>query len=96
MVDLQKRTSKETTAGQHTRMRNMYSPHNIVFFTMWIITIVSLVVMLFNGVRSTFQFYLGRNILHVGYILALFWYLIRTGSSNKQLRARASIGEQTV
>lgn len=63
----------------------LVKPHCIALFTMWIITTVSLVVMLFNGVRNNFQFYSERNILHVGYTLALFWYLIRTGHSTKQL-----------
>jgi len=63
----------------------MYSLYHIAFFTMWIITTVSLGAMLYNGVRSTFQFYQERNILHVGYILTLLWYLIRTSPSINQL-----------
>lgn len=78
-------TKKKPETKPKLIIRDMYTPHHIAFFTMWIITTISLVVMLFNGVRSTFQFYQERNILHVGYILALFWYLIRTGSSIKQL-----------
>ena len=63
----------------------LFTPHRIALITMWVITTVSLVVMLLNGVRNNFQFYSERNILHVGYTLAFFWYLIRTGPSIKQL-----------
>jgi len=52
---------------------------------MWLLTTISLVVMLFNGVRNTDQFRAERYTLHVAYVLALFWYLIRTGPSVKQL-----------
>jgi hypothetical protein len=52
---------------------------------MWLFTTVSLVVMLSNGVRNTGQFRVERHILQVAYVLALFWYLIRTGPSVKQL-----------
>ena len=41
--------------------------------------------MLINGVRYNFQFYSERNILHVGYTLVFLWYIIRTGTSTKQL-----------
>jgi hypothetical protein len=52
---------------------------------MWLLTTVSLVVMLSNGVRNTGQFRVERYILQVAYVLALFWYLIRTGPPVKQL-----------
>jgi hypothetical protein len=52
---------------------------------MWLLTTVSLLVMLFCGVRNTGQFRVERDILQVAYVLALFWYLIRTGPSVKQL-----------
>jgi hypothetical protein len=63
----------------------LFSPHRIALITIWVITTISLVLMLHNGVRNNFQFYSERNILHVGYTLAFFWYLIRTGPSTKQL-----------
>jgi hypothetical protein len=78
-------TKKKPESTPWLIIRDMYTPHHIAFFTMWIITTVSLGAMLLNGVRSNFQFYQERNILHVGYILALFWYLIQTDSSIKQL-----------
>ena len=63
----------------------LFTPHSIALITMWLLTTVSLVVMLFNGVRNTDQFRAERYTLHVAYVLALFWYLIRTGPSVKQL-----------
>ena len=41
--------------------------------------------MLFSGVRNTCQFRVERYVLQAAYVLALFWYLIRTGPSVKQL-----------
>ena len=64
--------------------RVLFSPHSIALITMWLLTTVSLVVMLSNGVRITGQFRVERY-LQVAYVLALFWYLIRTGPSVKQL-----------
>lgn len=63
----------------------LFSPHNIALITMWLLTTVSLVLMLFSGVRNTGQFRVERYILQAAYVLALFWYLIRTGPSVKQL-----------
>ena len=65
--------------------RVWFTPHRIALITMWLITTVCLVVMLFSGVRKTGQFRVERDILQVAYVLALFWYLIRTGPSVKQL-----------
>ena len=48
-------------------------------------TTVSLLVMLFGGVRKTGQFRVERYILQAAYVLALFWYLFRTDPSVKQL-----------
>lgn len=75
----------ETCIGVRERKRTWFTPHHIALITMWLITTVTLVFMLFSGVRYNFQFYSERNLLHVGYALALLWYLIRTGSSVKQL-----------
>lgn len=65
--------------------RVLFTPHRIALVTMWLLTTVSLVVMLSNGVRNTGQFRVERYILQVAYVLALFWYLIRTGPPVKQL-----------
>jgi hypothetical protein len=65
--------------------RVLLTPHCLVLITMWLLATVSLVVMLLSGVRNTGQFRVERYILLVAYALALFWYLIRTGPSAKQL-----------
>ncbi|MCJ7567255.1 MAG: hypothetical protein MUO58_06920, partial [Anaerolineales bacterium] len=65
--------------------RVLFTPHSIAMITMWLLTTVSLVVMLSKGVRNTGQFRVERSILQVAYVLALFWYLIRTGPPVKQL-----------
>ncbi|MEW5871044.1 MAG: CPBP family glutamic-type intramembrane protease [Chloroflexota bacterium] len=65
--------------------RALFTPHTIALIILWLLSTVSLVVMLFNGVRNTGQFRSGRDTLQVVYVLALFWYLIKTGPSVKQL-----------
>jgi hypothetical protein len=65
--------------------RVLFTPHRIALITMWLITTVTLVVMLSNGVRNTGQFRVERYILQAAYVFALFWYLIRTGPSVRQL-----------
>ena len=65
--------------------RVLLTPHRIALITMWLLTTVSLVVMLFSGVRNTDQFRVERYVLQVAYVLALVWYLIRTGPSIKEL-----------
>lgn len=63
----------------------LFTPHSIALITMWLITIVSLVVMLLSGVRNTGQFLGESYILQAAYVFALFWYLIRTGPPINQL-----------
>jgi hypothetical protein len=65
--------------------RVLFTPHCIALITMWLLTSACLVVMLLSRVRNTGQFRLERDILQAAYILALFWYLVRTGPSIKQL-----------
>ena len=65
--------------------RVLFTPHSIALITMWLLTTVSFVVMLSNGVRNSGQFRVERYILQGAYVLALFWYLIRTGPPVKQL-----------
>jgi hypothetical protein len=77
--------SKAPETPPELKKRVLFTPHRIALITMWLITTVSLVVMLFSGVRNADQFRTERYILQVAYVLALFWYLIRTGSSVKQL-----------
>jgi hypothetical protein len=77
--------SKDPEASPELKKRVLFTPHRIALITMWLFITVSLIVMLFSGVRNTDQFRTERYILQVAYVLALFWYLIRTGSSVKQL-----------
>ncbi len=65
--------------------RVLFTPHGIALITIWLLTTVSLVVMLFSGVRNTGQFLVERYILQAAYVLTLFWYLIRTDPPVKQL-----------
>ncbi len=65
--------------------RVLFAPHCVALITMWLVTTVSLVVMLFGGVRDTGQFVVERHILQAAYVLAMSWYLVRTGPSVKQL-----------
>ena len=65
--------------------RDTLRPHVIALITMWLLATIVFVVMLSSGVRNTGRFSDERNILHAGYALALFWYLIQTGPSLKEL-----------
>ena len=77
--------SKDPETPWELKKRVFFTTHRIVFITMWLLTTVTLVIMLFNGVRNTDQFRTERYILQVAYVLALFWHLSRTGSSIKKL-----------
>jgi hypothetical protein len=77
--------AKVPVAPPELNKRVLFTPHGIVLITMWLITTVSLVVMLFGGVRNTDRFRVERHILQAAYVLALLWYLIRTGPSVTQL-----------
>jgi hypothetical protein len=59
--------------------RIMSTPHTIALIIMWLFSTVSLILMLVSGVRATGRFRLERDFIQVAYVLALFWYLIRTG-----------------
>lgn len=62
-----------------------FAPHTIGLIITWLLTTVFLVLMLFGGVRNTGRFRLERDFLQVAYVLALFWYLIRTGPPIEEL-----------
>jgi hypothetical protein len=83
MLITEKSEAPETLIGLHKRA--LFSPHTIALIAMWLLTTVSLVLMLFGGVRNTGQFRVERYVLQAAYVLALFWYLIRTGPSVEQL-----------
>jgi hypothetical protein len=62
-----------------------FVPHRIVLIILWLITTVSMIVMLMQGVRDTHRFSTARYALLVAYAVALLWYLARTGHSVNQL-----------
>jgi hypothetical protein len=62
-----------------------FSPHTIALIITWLLTTVFLVLMLVGGVRNTGRFRLERDFLQVAYVLALFWYFIRTGPPIEEL-----------
>lgn len=72
-----------TPAG--LRKKALLTPHNIALILIWLLSTISLIVMLANGVRHTGQYGDARNIIQVVYVLTLFWYLIRTGPSVSEL-----------
>lgn len=65
--------------------RALFAPHLIVLIVMWLFTTVTVVIWILRGARESGQYNNECNLLQVAYILALFWYLIRTGPSVKQL-----------
>ena len=77
--------SKDPETFTESNKRALFTPHGIALITMWFLTTVFLIVMLFNGVRNTDQFRVERFILHVAYVASMLWYFSRTGTSVKQL-----------
>jgi hypothetical protein len=62
-----------------SRARSLFTIHRIAMVVMWLTAIVAMVGMFLNGVRSTGQYGAARYVLQVIYVMALLWYLIRTG-----------------
>ncbi len=60
-----------------------FKPSSITLLAMWILTTTLLIIMLFNGVRSSDNFQITRYVVQVGYVISLLWYL---GSSAPSLR----------
>ena len=77
--------SKASVTPLELDKRVLLTPHGITLIAIWLLTTVSLIVMLYGGVRNTGQFRVQRDILQVAYVLALIWYLIRTGPSIENL-----------
>jgi len=77
--------SKYPETFPESNKRVLFTPQGIALITMWLLTTVFLIVMLFNGVRNTDQFQAERYILQIAYVAALIWYIIGTGTSAKQL-----------
>lgn len=60
-------------------------PHSIVLSAVWLAVTVALVAMILGGVRQTDAYDETRTAMHVAYVVALLWYLAKTGPSTKQL-----------
>jgi hypothetical protein len=67
------------------RAASRWTPHGLVLAIVWLVTTIALIGMLSSGVRRTGQYETTRTVLHVVYVAALLWYLVRTGSALKQL-----------
>jgi hypothetical protein len=65
--------------------RSLLTPARITLATMWLLITVSLIAMLFSGVRNTGQFRTERFTLQIAYAGFLLWYLGRTGPSVRRL-----------
>ena len=77
--------SAGSTPTQESRIQFWFAPHRLVLIIMWLVTTVTIVMMLWLDVRATGGYSLARDILHVGYVAALLWYLGRSGPSINQL-----------
>jgi hypothetical protein len=67
------------------RAAGRWTPHGLVFVIVWLATTIALIVMLSGGVRRTGQYETARRGFHLVYVVALLWYLVRTGPSLKEL-----------
>ena len=65
--------------------QSQFGPPHVALIVMGLLATVTLVVMLISGVRTTGQFRVERYILHVAYVGALLWYLVRRGPSVEHL-----------
>jgi len=60
-------------------------PHKITLVIVWLVTTITLMVILINGQAGTKPSIAIRQMLHVLYVVVLLWYLARTGPSFNQL-----------
>jgi hypothetical protein len=77
--------SADSTPTPASRIQFWLAPHRLVLTIMWLVTTVAIITMLWLDVRDTGRYSLVRNILNVGYVAALLWYLARSGPSISQL-----------
>ncbi len=77
--------SAGSTALSDSRNQSWLAPHRIVLIVLWLVTTVAIATMLWQGVRGTNRFSIARHTLHAGYVVALLWYLGRSGPSISQL-----------
>jgi hypothetical protein len=80
---IEKFIASETTPALNKQVQ--FTPHGITLVAMWLLTTVALVLMLFDGVRDTGRFRVEREALQAVYVLALSWYLIRSGLAVEKL-----------
>ena len=67
------------------RFRLWWAPHKITLLIVWLVTTISMVLILIEGAGGTNLSIAIRQILHVLYVGVLLWYLARTGPSLNQL-----------
>jgi len=79
--------STESAPTSENDSRPLFALHYIVLIITWLATTVITIIMLLDGVRNTDQFQILRYLLQAVYVLALIWYLYRTGPSISELPA---------
>jgi len=77
--------SEISAPASEIRKPSRFDLHLIVLIIAWLASTLATIIMLLQGVRDTDQFQTGRYILQSVYVLALMWYLSRTGPSSSQL-----------
>ena len=80
-----KNQSAGSTSISDSRIQSWFEPHRIVLIILWLVTTVTFVTMLLQDVRHTNHFSVARHTLLVGCVVALLWYLSRSGPSISQL-----------
>jgi len=68
-----------------SRFRSWLAPHKIALIVVWLVTTITMIVMLINGRTGTNLSVSIRQTLHSLYAVALLWYLARSGPSLNQL-----------
>ena len=68
-----------------SRILSWLVPHRIALIIMWLVTSITMMVMLMNGVQGTNRHIVIRYILQACYVAALLWYLSRSGTPTSQL-----------
>jgi hypothetical protein len=77
--------SARSTEISISQKPSWFTSHQVILIILWLVTTIAMTVMLWQGVRDTNRFSTTRYILHAGYVVALLWYLGRTGPSVNQL-----------
>jgi hypothetical protein len=77
--------SADSKPPPESPIQSWYAPHRLVLSILWLVTTVAIVTMLWDGVRDTDRYNVVRHVLHASYVVALLWYLGRSGASTNQL-----------